>query len=59
MKVNSNGEVTIDFFHNWFSTKRLWPRYFQHPDDRHYVKPDHPDKAEWAWDEFVGDRGST
>jgi hypothetical protein len=59
MKVAPSGQVHIDFFHNPFSTKPVWPRYFLHPDDHHYVKPDHPDRSEWAWDEFVGDREST
>ena len=49
----------IDFFHNPFSTKPLWPRYFLHPDDRHYIKPDHPDESGWDWSEFVGEREST
>jgi hypothetical protein len=59
MKVDSASEIRIDFFHNPFSNKPVWPRYFLHPDDRHYVKSDHPDKSEWAWDEFVGDRQNT
>lgn len=59
MKVDSAGEIRIDFFHNPFSTKPVLPRYFLDPNDRHYVKPDHPDSAAWAWDEFVGDRAST
>jgi len=59
MKVDPAGRVQIDFFHNPFSTKPVWPRYFLHPEDRHYVKPDHPDNSAWAWDEFVGDRKST
>jgi hypothetical protein len=59
MKVAPSGQVHIDFFHNPFSTKPVWPRYFLHPDDHHYVKSDHPDSSEWAWDEFVGDREST
>ena len=59
MKVDSIDEIRIDFFHNPFSTKPVWPRYFLHPSDRHYVKPDHPNNAAWAWDEFVGNREST
>jgi hypothetical protein len=59
MKVSPSRQVHIDFFHNPFSTKPVPPRYFLHPDDHHYVKPDHPDSSEWAWDEFVGDRKST
>ena len=59
IKVDSIDEIHIDFFHNPFSTKPVWPRYFLHPSDRHYLKPDHPDNAAWAWDEFVGDRKST
>jgi hypothetical protein len=59
MNVDSAGEIRIDFFHNPFSTKPVWPRYFLDPNDRHYTKPDHPDRTAWAWDEFVGDRAST
>jgi hypothetical protein len=56
MKLDSAGEICINFFHNPFSTKSVSPRYFLHPNDRHYVKSKHPDSAEWGWDEFVGDR---
>jgi hypothetical protein len=58
MNVDSVDEIHIHFFHNPFSTKPVWPRYFLHPSDRHYVKPDHPNHSAWAWDEFVGDRNS-
>ena len=59
MKVDSADEIRIDFFHNPFSAKPVWPRYFLHQSDRHYVKPDHPNNSAWAWDEFVGDRTNT
>jgi hypothetical protein len=48
--------IQIDFFHNWFSTKPVWPKYFQHPSDRHFIKTGHPDSTGWDWSEFVGDR---
>ena len=56
MKLDSAGEIRINFFHNPFSTKPVSPRYFLHPNDRHYLKSAHPDSAELAWDEFDGDR---
>jgi len=59
MRRDRSGEIHIDFYHNPFSNKRVLPRYFLDPADRHYIKSDHPDKAAWGWDEFVGDRKST
>jgi hypothetical protein len=59
MKVDSADKIHIDFFHNPFSTKPVWPRYFLDPSDPHHIKPSHPNNAAWAWDEFVGDRKST
>jgi hypothetical protein len=50
--------IQIDFFHNWFSTKPVWPKYFPHPNDRHFIKTGHPDTTGWDWSEFVGDRHS-
>ena len=49
----------IDFFHNFFSTIPVFPKYFQHPSDRHFVKSDHPERTGWGWAEFVGDRQTT
>jgi hypothetical protein len=50
--------IQIDFFHNWFTTKPVWPRYFLHPSDRHFIKTGHPDTTGWDWSEFIGDRQS-
>jgi hypothetical protein len=50
--------IQVDFFHNWFSTKPLLPKYFPHPSDRHFVKPGHPDVTGLQWAEFIGDRQS-
>jgi hypothetical protein len=58
-RTTTTRPLQIDFFHNPFSTKPVWPRYFLHPDDRHYIMPDHPDKCGWEWSEFVGDRKTT
>jgi hypothetical protein len=59
MRRDRAGEIRIDFYHNPFSNKPVWPRYFLNVADRHYIKSDHPNKAAWDWDEFVGDRKST
>ena len=59
MRRDPAGEIHIDFYHNPFSNKPVWPSYFLDLADRHYIKSDHPNKAAWSWDEFVGDRKST
>jgi len=48
--------IRIDFFHNWFSSKRLRPEYFLHPSDRHFIKAGHPDRTGWEWLKFTGSR---
>jgi hypothetical protein len=58
-EATERSPIQIDFFHNPFSTKPVRPRYFPHPDDRHFVKTGHPDVVGWDWAEFVGDRHST
>ena len=59
MRRGSAGRVQIDFYHNPFSSKPVWPRYFLDSADRHFIKSEHPDNAAWRWDQFIGDRKST
>ncbi len=48
--------VRLDIYHNPFTTKPVWPAYFPHPSDRHFIKDGHPDEAGHDWYEYVGPR---
>jgi hypothetical protein len=39
--------IQIDFFHNPFTTKPRWLKYFPHSNDRHFVKPGPSDTMGW------------
>jgi hypothetical protein len=53
MQANS---LALKIFHNPFAEHRLFPHYFPHPEDRHFIKEDHPEKAGQVWFEYVGSR---
>jgi hypothetical protein len=49
-------ELFVSIYHNPFAAQPLFPRYFPHVADRHYIKGDHPEKAGHLWLEYVGPR---
>ena len=50
------GCPALQIFHNPFAEHPLFPHYFPHPEDGHFIKGDHPDNAGHLWLEYVGDR---
>ena len=46
--------VALELFHNPFAENPLFPHYFPHHEDRHFIKGDHPEKAGHLWLEYVG-----
>jgi hypothetical protein len=49
-------ELRLNIYHNPFATQQLYPWYFPHSDDRHFVKDGHPEAAGHHWCEYVGPR---
>jgi hypothetical protein len=49
-------ELKMKIYHNPFAETLLWPRYFPHPDDLHYIKDGHPERAGHLWLEYIGER---
>jgi hypothetical protein len=48
-----NGEEPYLYsFHNWFANIPLPQHLFRGPNDRHFAKPDHPDKCLQKWEEI-------
>jgi hypothetical protein len=45
----NGGEPYLYSFHNWFAKIPLPLHLFRGPNDRHFVKPDHPDKCPQKW----------
>lgn len=54
--VLGRNELTLQFFHNPFATKMLWPDYFPDLNDKHFIKGGHPEMVNSVWNEYVGPR---
>lgn len=48
--------VALKIFHNPFAEYPLFPHYFPHGEDTHFIKGDHPEKVRDLWCEYVGPR---
>jgi hypothetical protein len=50
---DQNGEEPCLYsFHNWFAKIPLPLYLFRGPNDRHFVKPDHPDRCPQQWEKI-------
>jgi hypothetical protein len=48
--------LRLNIYHNPFAVHQLFPWYFPHEEDRHFVKDGHPETAGHLWMEYVGPR---
>jgi hypothetical protein len=52
----ARNELKLSIYHNPFAAKPLFPCFFPHLEDTHFVKDNHPEKCEHLWCEYVGPR---
>jgi hypothetical protein len=57
--VMQTHSLALEIFHNPFAEHPLCPHYFPHPEDKHFIKDDHPEKTGQLWFEYVGSREKT
>ena len=49
-------KLSMSFYHNGYAKNRLWPKYFPHKEDSHFVKDGDPNNLPGPWSEYIGPR---